>query len=131
MKLLVMSARDKTRRRLYRRLIVLQSCLLLFNILYSCLSYFVLFWFVGVFFLLSAAVFSMNTHSGLYLLLILHMTVSTCWIQTAQICLTDSVKLSDCDSYYERIERKEESSGGKIQSVQKCCSRGVVENRIE
>lgn len=37
-----MSARDKTR--LYRRLIVLRSCLLLFNILYSCLSYFVLVW---------------------------------------------------------------------------------------
>lgn len=47
------------------------------------------------------------------------MTVSTCWIQTTQICHTDSVKLSDCDSYYERVERKEKSSGGKIQSVQK------------
>lgn len=61
-----MSARDKTRRRLYRRLIVLRSCLLLFNILYSCLSYFVLFWFVDVFFLLSAAVFSMNAHKDIY-----------------------------------------------------------------
>lgn len=70
------------------------------------------------FFLLSAAAFSMNTIVVGYLLLILHMTVSTCWIQTTQICHTDSVKLSDCDSYYERIERKE-SSGGKIQSVQK------------
>lgn len=107
-----MSARDKTR--LYRRLIVLRSCLLLFNILYSSLSYFVLVW---CFF--PAAAFSMNTIVVGYLLLILHITVSTCWIQTTQICHTDSVKLSDCDSYYERVERKEESSGGKIQSVQK------------
>lgn len=61
----------------------------------------------------------MNTIVVGYLLPILHMTVSTCWIQTTEICHTDSVKLSDCDSYYERVERKEESSGGKIQSVQK------------